>query len=65
MKMFTIGDTTFRLSDIFMIVRPYEKGRYGIRTYIKGLNVAVDAWYKDQRERDNVHDAMIDAIEEE
>ena len=64
MEMFTIGDTAYRISEIFMVQRPYEKGRYGVRTYIKGLNVPVDCWCKDAQERDNIYNAMMDAIEE-
>lgn len=64
MEMFTIGDTSYRISEIFMVQRPHEKGRYGIRTFIKGLNVPVDCWCSDENERDNVYNAMIDAIED-
>ena len=64
MEMFTIGDTSYRISEIFMVQRPYENGRYGVRTYLKGLNVPVDCWCSNEKERDNVYKAMLDAIED-
>lgn len=64
MEMFTIGDTSYRISEIFMVQKPYEKGKYGIRTYLKGLDVPVDCWLPDKEQRDNIYNAMLDAIED-
>lgn len=64
MEMFTIGDTSYRISEIFLIQRTYEYGKYCIQTYIKGLACPVTCKFNDQKERDNVYNAILDAIEE-
>ena len=66
MEMFTIGDTSYRISEIFLIQRIYEHGKYCIYTYIKGLpdGRAVTCKFDNEKERDNVYNAMLDAIED-
>ena len=64
MEMFTNGDTSYRISEIFLIQRTYEHGKYCIQTYMKGLSGSVTCKFDNEKERDNVYNAMLDAIEE-
>ena len=66
MEMFTMGDTSYRISEIFLIQRTYAYGKYNLLTYIKGLpdGRAVTCKFDNEKERDNVYNAMLDAIED-
>ena len=66
MEMFTVGDTSYRISEIFLVQRTYEYGKYCIHTRIKGLpgGAAITCKFDNEKERDNVYNAMLDAIEE-
>jgi hypothetical protein len=66
MEMFTVGDTSYRISEIFLIQRTNENGKYCIHTRIKGLpgGAAVTCKFDNEKERDNVYNAILDAIEE-
>lgn len=64
MEMFTFGDTSYRISEIFLVQRTHEYGKYNILTYVKGLSGSVICKFDNEKERDNVYNALIDAIEE-
>ena len=66
MEMFTVGDTSYRISEIFLIQRTHEYGKYNLLTYVKGLpgGAAVTCKFDNEKERDNVYNAILDAIEE-
>jgi hypothetical protein len=65
MKMITLGDTAIRISRITMVQRPYEYGKYVIRIYTPDKPNGIDGKFNTEQERNNVYDAVIDAIEEE
>ena len=64
MEMFTIGDTSYRISEIFLIQRTHEYSKYNILTYIKGLSCPVTCKFDNEKDRDNVYKALLDAIED-
>lgn len=65
MKMITLGDTAIRISRITMVQRPYEYGKWVIRIYTPDKPNGIDGKFNTEQERNNVYDAVIDAIEEE
>lgn len=64
MEMFTIGDTALRISEIFMVQRPFKDEKYGLKIFLKGYG-PIDGWFDDERQRNNVYDSLMDAIEDQ
>jgi hypothetical protein len=65
MKMITLGDTAIRIGRITMVQRPYENGKWVIRIFTPDKPNGIDGKFNTEQERNNVYDAVIDAIEEE
>lgn len=64
MEMFTIGDTAIRISNVIVMQRVFEYGKYVLRIRLKDFSRDIEAKFPTKEELNNVYDALMDAIEE-
>ena len=64
MEMFTIGNAAIRISNIILVQREFEYGKYILRIRLKDLNRDMDANFPTKEERDNAYEALMDLIED-
>ena len=64
MEMFTIGNAAIRISNIIVVQRAFEYGKYILRIRLKDFNRDMDANFPTKEERDNAYEALMDLIED-
>lgn len=64
MEMFKLGNIAIRVSNIILVQRLFEYGKYVLRIRLKDFNKDIDAEYPTIEELNNACDALMDVIEE-
>ena len=64
MEMFTVGNAAIRISNIIVVQRLFEYGKYILRIRLKDFNRDIDANFPTKEELNNAYEALMDLIEE-
>lgn len=64
MEMFMVGNAAIRISNIIVVQRVFEYGKYILRIRLKDFNKDIDANFPTKEELNNAYEALMDLIED-